>query len=310
MSTTEVAAAAGMMCCASCGIAEVDDVKLMDCDDGCDLVKYCGDECQDNHRSKHKEECRKRKAELRDRDLFEQPDGTHEGECPICCLPLPVAVDVKNVFMTCCSKRICLGCHIANMTREYEGGLERRCPFCREPVAKSQEEAAKQTMKRIKENNDPAAMCHMGKQLYREGDYDTALEYWTKAAELGDVNAHYSLSGLYDEGHGVEKDAEKEIYHLEEAAIRGHPIARHNLGIEEWNNGRFERARKHHIIAANLGLHESLQALRKLYADGHATKEDYADALRAYQAAVEATKSVQRDVAEANYKPRRAQAIK
>ena len=26
-------------CCASCGIAEIDDIKLKDCD-GCDLVKY------------------------------------------------------------------------------------------------------------------------------------------------------------------------------------------------------------------------------------------------------------------------------
>ena len=31
--------------CASCGRAEVDDIKLKMCDGGCDLVKYCGDEC-------------------------------------------------------------------------------------------------------------------------------------------------------------------------------------------------------------------------------------------------------------------------
>jgi len=32
--------------CACCGIAAVDDIKLKLCDGGCDLVKYCGDECQ------------------------------------------------------------------------------------------------------------------------------------------------------------------------------------------------------------------------------------------------------------------------
>ena len=37
------------MCCASCGIAEVDDIKLMDCD-ACDLVPYCSDECKADHR--------------------------------------------------------------------------------------------------------------------------------------------------------------------------------------------------------------------------------------------------------------------
>lgn len=86
MSSKGDEAADTVMCCASCGRAEVDDIKLMDCDGGCDLVKYCSDDCQENHREQHEEECRKRGAELRDRDLFEQPDESHLGECPICCM--------------------------------------------------------------------------------------------------------------------------------------------------------------------------------------------------------------------------------
>jgi hypothetical protein len=74
--------------CACCGIAEVDDVKLKLCDGGCDLVKYCGVECQGNHREQHLEECNKRKAELHDKQLFTQPDSSYLGECSICCLPL------------------------------------------------------------------------------------------------------------------------------------------------------------------------------------------------------------------------------
>ena len=77
----EVAAADGMMCCASCGIAAVDDVKLKKC--ACGLVNYCSDKCQDNRRDRHGEECMKRMAELRDRDLFTMPDGSHLGECLI-----------------------------------------------------------------------------------------------------------------------------------------------------------------------------------------------------------------------------------
>ena len=52
---------------------------------------------------------------------------------------------------------------------------------------------------------------------------------------------------------------------------------------------------RHFIIAANLGHDSSLKALRKGYADGVVSKEDYSGALRAYQAAVEATKSPQRE---------------
>ena len=42
-----------MMCCASRGIAGVDDVKLKLCDGGCDLVKYRSDDCQELHREQH-----------------------------------------------------------------------------------------------------------------------------------------------------------------------------------------------------------------------------------------------------------------
>ena len=68
-----------------------------------------------------------------------------------------------------------------------------------------------------------------------------ALKYLTKAAGLGDVDAQYALSLIYRNGDGVDKDVKKHIYHWEEAAIAGHPYARHNLGVIEENKGRFER---------------------------------------------------------------------
>ena len=159
----------------------------------------------------------------------------------------------------------------------------------------------KNVVKRIKKN-DPVALSYMGKKHDHEGDYKGALEYLTKAAELGDAYAHYELSRMYHRGEGVDRDKEKYIYHLEEAAIGGHPTARHNLGIEEMDNGKYERARKHFIIAANLGYHNSLEGLRQLYEDGHASKDDYANALRAYQASLDATKSEEREVADAYFK--------
>ncbi len=112
--------------CACCGKAGVDDIKLKDCDGGCDLVKYCSDACQENHKEHHDEECMKRLAEIRDRDLFAMPDGTHEGDCPICCLPQQIGAG-KAAFMPCCSKFICNGCDVANQKREFEAGLNVRC---------------------------------------------------------------------------------------------------------------------------------------------------------------------------------------
>jgi len=164
-------------------------------------------------------------------------------------------------------------------------------------LPKSEKEVRKRVMKRIKKNC-PVAMREMGKRRRYDGDYKSAVEYLTKAAEFGDAAAHFNLSTMYWKGRCDEKDEKKEIYHLEQAAIGGHAIARHNLGILEAKNGRLERARKHWIIAANLGYHDSLKMLMKLYKDGNASKEEYSDALRAYQAAVDAAKSEERRVAE------------
>ena len=86
---------------------------------------------------------------------------------------------------------------------------------------------------------------------------------------------------------------------MEEAAVDGHTTARYNLGAIEWGNKRFERAVKHFTIAANLGFDGSLETLKEIYPVGYISKEDYADALRGHQAAVDATKSPQREAAEA-----------
>jgi hypothetical protein len=57
---------------------------------------------------------------------------------------------------------------------------------------------------------------------------------------------------------------------------------------------------KHFIIAANQGLDVAVEQLREGYKEGHVSKDDFAAALRAYQRAVDATKSPQREAAKRN----------
>ena len=148
--------------------------------------------------------------------------------------------------------------------------------------------------------DDPVALFEFGWRARENGDHGGAIKYWTKAAELGNINSQYNLSGLYFLGQGVEKDEEKALYHLEEAAIGGHVEARHNLGrFEGENNANMDRAFKHFTIAANMGHDKSLELLKKNYANGFVTKDDFASALRAHRAAVVATISPQRKEAEA-----------
>jgi hypothetical protein len=320
--------------CANCGIAEVDDVKMEECD-GCDLVKYCSDKCREEHRQQHDEECKKREAELHNIDLFSQPEGSYHGNCPICFLPLSLNIR-KSMMKPCCSKLICEGCAYAH----YKINGDHNCPFCREPTIDNlpNEDEIRRGMilKRIKAG-DPVAMYQLGAMYRRDGEYDCAVEHLTKAAELGNAAAHYLLGFMYREGAGinrdaeceneakkveneykkllmdavfsmygynptgqfVEKDEEKAVYHLKKAAIGGHPEARLALARDDMENGSIDRSVRHLIIAANLGHEESMKMLWAQYSDGNITKEDLESTLRTHKAAIDATKSTQRDEAAA-----------
>ena len=59
---------------------------------------------------------------------------------------------------------------------------------------------------------------------------------------------------MYYFGQGVETSGKKQRPHLAEAAIGGHPGARHNLASLEGQNGRYDRAAKHFIIGKSFRL--------------------------------------------------------
>jgi antirestriction protein len=67
----------------------------------------------------------------------------------------------------------------------------------------------------------------------------------------------------------------------------------------EGRKGQFERASRHLIIAANVGHNQSMEKVKEMYQEGFVSKDDFAAALRAHKAAVDAMKSPQRDAAEA-----------
>ena len=138
----------------------------------------------------------------------------------------------------------------------------------------------------------------MGKERFVEGDYDNAFDYFTRAAELGELHAHYGLGFLYMKGRGVEEDEEKAIYHSEKAAIAGHPKARLYLAHIEERAGNSERSVKHLIIGANLGCVFAIKMLWKQYSDGSITKEDLDATLRTHHAAINEMKSPEREAAE------------
>ena len=151
-----------ILCCSSCGVSKDEDTHFKPCD-ACDLVQYCSDDCQKEHRAEHEESCKERAAELHDKILFQQPESTYLGDCAICLLPI---LDTSTCVMeSCCSAFICDGCSYANRQRELEDGLDQRCPFCRATPPATYEEGYAKKMKRV-EANDPVALDEVGKKHY------------------------------------------------------------------------------------------------------------------------------------------------
>ena len=130
-------------------------------------------------------------------------------------------------------------------------------------------------------------------------DYEKALELWHRAGELGYAKAYNNIGNAYFHGSGVERDVRKATHYGELGAVGGDTTARHNLGIVESNVDNMNRALKHYMIAVGSGYNDSLKYIKQLYMRGHATRDDYAKALRAYQAYLEEIKSDQRDKAAA-----------
>jgi TPR repeat protein len=97
----------------------------------------------------------------------------------------------------------------------------------------------------------------------------------------------------------VERDTKEAKHYWEFAAMEGCVAARYNLGLEESRAGNNDRAAKHWMMAAGAGDDDSLKGIRQCFMKGHATKDDFEKALRAYKEASDEMKSDQRDKAAA-----------
>ena len=304
--------------CANCG-KEGSNLNICN---KCKAATYCNAACKKKHRSKHKVACEKRVAELReeelehkrraaelhDEKLFTQPPQNQD--CPICMLPLP-SLRTGRKYRACCGKMICSGCIHAVEKRDGIG----LCPFCRTPTAHSAN--AKKTIEQFKkrmEVNDAEAMhclgvCYSNGELDLPQDHAKALEFWHRAGELGHAESYYSIA-YYHGFNGLERDDKKANHYYELAAMGGNVVARHNLGIfEGLRAGKLglgmDRALKHYMIAVGSGYNKSLEMIKQMFMRGHATRDDYAKALKSYQANMVEMKSPQRNEAAAandNYK--------
>jgi TPR repeat protein len=133
------------------------------------------------------------------------------------------------------------------------------------------------------ENDDVVAIhqlacMHSLGQHGLQRDMKKALDLYLKAGKLGYCYSYSAIADLYIQGNGVPKERKKAIFYYEQAALGGHEVARHNLGLYEMigaisGKPNMERAVKHWMISASSGLDESVTKIRESYQKGHATKK-------------------------------------
>ena len=129
-----------------------------------------------------------------------------------------------------------------------------------------------------------------GLAAYRAGDFRSASEFFSKAAEQGDAEAQYRLAACYAQGTGVAADKDLSLRWLLKAAEQGHSKAQCMLAFcYEQGNGVAadpDEARKWigKAIAgltdlAEQGDVEALSYLAACYGDGFGIEQDEAKAV-------------------------------
>ncbi|EJK57319.1 hypothetical protein THAOC_22651 [Thalassiosira oceanica] len=175
------------------------------------------------------------------------------------------------------------------------------CAFCRTPFPDGDAATLSMIQTRVAKK-DHAAIFYLGQKYFfgelgLQKDARKGVELWTEAVELGSIDALYNLGLAYYDGNGVQQDKKKSFQFFEKAAMQGHALCRHNLGFNDDEKGNHDRAVRHFMISAKMGYVGSVETIKYAFKVGLATKEQYAEALKGYQDAVEETKSHDRDEA-------------
>ena len=210
-------------------------------------------------------------------DLFAPLPPTED--CAICLVPLS-RVASETLYRSCCGNSICWACavereeSINKQNEEKSAGkkLALTCPFCREPDPTSDEQRFSRLQARCLKS-DHVAFTVMGSR-YQMGKYGTAkddlkaLDCFIRAVELGSPEACNCMGEIYHEGNGVAVDKERAALFVRVGALRGDVVARHNIGLSEYNDlGNHEIGIRHWKVAAEAGYQNSLDALKQIYND-------------------------------------------
>ena len=134
-----------------------------------------------------------------------------------------------------------------------------------------------------------AARC-IGNLYAQINNYESAVEWLRRGAELGDDGSMFNLGDCYGEGKGVEKDWHKAVEWYQKAyEIKGEcaGVAALNIGSLFDNNGDYESAVEWYRRGAELGDDGAMFNLGVCYEEGKGVEENQSKAREWYRKAYE-----------------------
>ena len=128
-------------------------------------------------------------------------------------------------------------------------------------------------------------------EYYNKKDYNSAVQYYHKAAQAGKAFSQLRIGYCYAKGRGVTQDYTEAVKWYRKAAEQGLASAQYNLG-NGYYNGRgvtkdYYEAVKWYRKAAEQGLASAQYNLGNGYYNGRGVTQDYYEAVKWYRKAAE-----------------------
>lgn len=113
-------------------------------------------------------------------------------------------------------------------------------------------------------------------QKEQKESYDlTTFEGCLNGANAGNVDAQFALAVRYENGDGVDKDADQTFQWYLRAAIQGHAVAQNALGVLYYNCEQYDRAAAYFEQAVDRGNTNAMNNCGIMYRDGIHYPIDY-----------------------------------
>ena len=122
----------------------------------------------------------------------------------------------------------------------------------------------------------------IGYRFFKRGEFDKAAEWWTKAAEQGDVYSQFELGLCYLNGQGVPRDYRRAAEWWTKAAEQGDMCSRatqRSIGYRFLEWGEFDKAVEWLTKAAEQGDRSSQFELGRCYSTGKGVPIDNSKAV-------------------------------